>query len=165
MDVSLLLDQLFREHSHYVAGVATRLLGRDDEVGDVVQDVFIQAMKDLPQLRNPDAARAWLAQIAVRTARRRLRKRRFREIFLPRPEEAYAHIASPGVGPERATELRNVYRALDALGVDDRLAWVLRHIEGHPLEDAAQLCGCSLATVKRRVARADAQLRRRLDVT
>lgn len=158
----LSLEALYRQHARYVAGVAARLLGRDDEVDDVVQDVFVQAMKDLHQLRDSGAVRSWLARIAVRTARRRLRKRRvYRLMFLD--EYDYARVAAPGVSPERATELSALYRALDELAIDDRLAWSLRCVEGHSLKEVSDLCGCSLATTKRRIGRATEQLRKKLD--
>jgi len=40
------------------------------------------------------------------------------------------------------------------MAVADRVAFVLHHIEGETLEAVAQICRCSLATTKRRVARA-----------
>jgi RNA polymerase sigma-70 factor (ECF subfamily) len=36
---------------------------------------------------------------------------------------------------------------------------MLRHVEGYRLEEVADACGCSLATVKRRIANADARVR------
>jgi RNA polymerase sigma-70 factor (ECF subfamily) len=53
-----------------------------------------------------------------------------------------------------------VYRALDRLGTAERLAWTLRHVEGERLDAVAQLCGCSLATAKRRIAAANAHVRK-----
>ena len=47
-----------------------------------------------------------------------------------------------------------VYQVLDGLAVDDRVAFVLHCIEGETLEAVARICRCSLATTKRRVARA-----------
>jgi len=154
------LDRLFREHSAYVAGVVTRFLGRDSEVQDVVQDVFVEAMRDISQLRNPSAARAWLARIAVRTAGRRLRKRRLRRFLSIDEPETYERIAAPGIGPERAAQLAALYRALDELPVRLRVPWTLRHIEKHSLEEVAQLCGCSLATAKRRIRKGHQLLQR-----
>ena len=47
------------------------------------------------------------------------------------------------------------FRALDQLDSLSRAAFVLRHVEGYELEETARLCGCSLATIKRRLARAE----------
>lgn len=57
--------QLFRKYAPYVAAVALRLLGRDDKLADLVHDVFVVALKDLKQVRNPQAIKGWLATLAV----------------------------------------------------------------------------------------------------
>jgi RNA polymerase sigma-70 factor (ECF subfamily) len=41
---------------------------------------------------------------------------------------------------------------------DDRIAWTLRHVERHGLDAVASLTGCSLATAKRRIQRAQSYL-------
>ena len=70
------LDDLFKEHAAYVARVAFRLLGRQDEVDDIVQDVFITLFRHLDSIRQAESLRAWLATTTVRMVRRRLRVRR-----------------------------------------------------------------------------------------
>jgi DNA-directed RNA polymerase specialized sigma24 family protein len=56
--------------------------------------------------------------------------------------------------------LRHVYAALERLSADLRVAFVLRFVEGHELAEAADLAGCSLATFKRRVGRAQERFER-----
>ncbi len=56
--------------------------------------------------------------------------------------------------------MRQVQLILDQLPVRERIAWVLRRLEREPLETVAELCNCSLATAKRRVAAAQDKLRR-----
>ena len=50
--------------------------------------------------------------------------------------------------------------ALAALPLELRTAWLLRHVMGCAVEETAEACGCSLATVKRRISAADEQIRR-----
>jgi RNA polymerase sigma-70 factor (ECF subfamily) len=104
-----------------------------------------------------------LARITVRTARRRLRRRRLRRFFSLEDDQTYTQIADPNVSPEQAAELTRLYAALDGLPVEHRLAWSLRHIEGHALAEVAAMCDCSLATAKRRISLAATDLRKRLD--
>jgi RNA polymerase sigma-70 factor (ECF subfamily) len=52
---------------------------------------------------------------------------------------------------------------MERLPVNDRIAWVLRHLEGEPLDRVAEICGCSLATAKRRIAAAHQRIREGLD--
>jgi RNA polymerase sigma-70 factor (ECF subfamily) len=149
------LDRVFRTHAGYVAKVALRLLGRHDEVDDVVQEVFVAAMRGLRNLREPAAIRGWLATVAVRVARRRLRRRRFWSLF---SEEASYDELVAAAPQDKALLIKRAYRILDGLPVDAKIAWTLRHVEGEPLEAVARLCGCSLATAKRRIAAAQAAL-------
>ena len=63
-------------------------------------------------------------------------------------------IASDTASPRARAELAQVYALLRTLSADDRIAWTLRYVEGHDLKQAAELADCSLATVKRRIRRA-----------
>ena len=67
-DPALDLDAAFRRYSRYVAAVALRLLGRDDEVDDVVQEVFLAAFRGLRDYRGEARLSTWLHRIAVTRA-------------------------------------------------------------------------------------------------
>ena len=69
------LDEIYRRYCRYVGAVILRLYGRPSELDDLIQDVFVEAAGALARLREPEAIRGWLATIAVRTVRRRLRMR------------------------------------------------------------------------------------------
>src|SRR5262249_23976092 len=90
----LSLELVFRRYSRYGAAVALRLLGRDDEIDDVVQEVFLQAVRGLERLREPEAVKGWLATVTVRVAGRKLRLRRVRGFFGLDDRPAYAQIAT-----------------------------------------------------------------------
>ncbi|HYQ16959.1 MAG TPA: sigma factor-like helix-turn-helix DNA-binding protein, partial [Polyangiaceae bacterium] len=63
-------------------------------------------------------------------------------------------IATPDADPESRALLAQVYALLQTLAADDRIAWTLRYVERHRLETVAVMMDCSLATAKRRIARA-----------
>ena len=148
------LEALFRQHSGYVAAVALRLLGRDGDVDDVVQDVFLSAWKGAGNLRDPGAIKGWLATVTVRIAQRKLRMRKVKTFFRLDGDPEYENIPAPGASPEERALLSRIYEILDGIPVDHRLAWTLRYVEREQLDDVARLCGCSLATAKRRIAAA-----------
>src|SRR3954468_16722465 len=79
--VELDFEVVFRRYAPYVAAIAHRLLGRDDDVDDTIQEVFVAAVRGVHAVRDPAALRGWPAAVTVRVARQRLRKRRAR-IFL-----------------------------------------------------------------------------------
>jgi RNA polymerase sigma-70 factor, ECF subfamily len=144
--------QVFRDFAPYVHGVAARLLGRDGDVEDLVHDTFLEALRTLPGLQDPTRVRPFLASITVRLALRRLRRQRLWQAFgLAEPWHPTL-LSTPGASAEDRLLLAQVYRVLDRLPADQRVAWSLRYLEGEKLEDVAQLCDCSLATAKRRIA-------------
>ena len=149
-------ERAYALHAGYVAGLAGRILGRNDEIPDVVQDVFLIAHRRLKDVRQAGALRAWLGRITVREASRRLRWRRLRQLWQP-AEDVDLVGADPAAADLRPL-VALLYAALDRLPANARAAWILRHLLDEPLEQVAVLCGCSLATAKRRIAAADALL-------
>ena len=148
---SVNFDELFRRHSVYVAGIAYRILGREDEVDDVVQDVFSKALAGIGKLRDIQSVKSWLSVISVRCASRRLRRRKARRFIGLEDDYDYGDVVFEGATQEHAVLLGNVYAILDGLPVRERIAWSLRYIEEESLEEVARLCSCSLATAKRRI--------------
>lgn len=141
----------------YVRKVLMRMLGPDRDLDDLAQDVFVLALESLHKLENPHALRGWLAQIAVFRARRCLRGRKqWRILRFFAPEEMPPGRAStPDF--EASEALRAAYRLLASLHVDERIAFALRFVEGMELAEVAAACRVSLATAKRRLARAEAR--------
>jgi RNA polymerase sigma-70 factor (ECF subfamily) len=150
-------DAVFRRYSPYVARVGMRLLGSESELDDLVQEVFIEAHRGLPGVREPAAVRGWLARICVRRAVRRLRRLRLRAFL---SLEALPDTALPqeaGATPEQSAEVAAVYRILGRMSALERAAWVLRHVEGESLEDIAIICESSKSTIQRRLRSAQAR--------
>jgi len=156
------LDSVYRRYGRYVAAVVLRLDGRDAEIDDVVQDVFVEAARGIARVRQPEAIKGWLATITVRVVRRRLRMRRLRRFLGVDHGSSGVNAIAPSVSPLDRLLLRAVYQVLDDLPVDDRLAFSLHIIEGEKMDAVARLCGCSFATAKRRVARAQREIEKRL---
>jgi RNA polymerase sigma-70 factor (ECF subfamily) len=156
---------LYRRHVHAVTERVTRLLARSGEAEDVVQDAFVDAFAALPMLEDRSRFEPWLMRIAVHQVHRRFRRRRLlARLGLDRgcDDARLENIADPRLDPEQRLQLRRLDVELGRLPVALRLAWMLRYVEGCELTDAAAQCGCSVATLKRRIQRADARLRVRL---
>jgi RNA polymerase sigma-70 factor (ECF subfamily) len=106
--------------------------------------------------------RGWLATIAVRVTRRRLRRRRLYAFVGLDTATDYEDVAGVDASPFDRASVAQIYRALDELGADDRVAFVLHHVEGETLDAVARMCGCSVTTAKRRILRARTSVERRL---
>jgi RNA polymerase sigma-70 factor, ECF subfamily len=147
---------LFDRYAPHVRRVLVRVMGPDTEILDLVHDVFVTALSSVHRLVDPKALRAWLTQIAVFTARAKIRRRvrgRFLR-FLP-----FSELPEPELPPtdfEASQSMQAVYRVLGALETDQRIAFALRFIAGMELTEVAASSGVSLATIKRRLARAQA---------
>jgi len=155
------MEALFRRHAPLVNGLAYRLLGRDAEVDDVVQESFVQALDHLGELKEPQAFASWIASIVVRTTSKLLRRRKLlsrlglRGRSEPLDVEA---LVGRGVPPDAAAELRAIYATIDEMPVGVRVPLLLRRVEALSLDEVAERTGMSLATVKRRIAEGEARL-------
>jgi len=147
-------EALFRRHAAMVNGLAYRLVGRDADLDDLVQDCFAEAWRSLGRLAEPAAFSTWLGSIVVRTAHKLIRRRR----LLARLGLGAGcridldELVSPTAPADVRAELRSVYTVVESLPAATRVAFVLRRIEGLSLEEIVALTGASLATVKRRIA-------------
>lgn len=153
----LAFELLYRRHAGFAMNLAVRIQGSATDVEDVVHDAFMKAHSRLGDLREAAAFRSWLGAIVVRLVRSRLRRRRLMATLgLANTGDAVDldAIASSDAGPEARAQLAQVYALLQTMPTEDRIAWTLRNVEHHRLESVAQLAECSLATAKRRIARA-----------
>lgn len=149
-------EQLYRRHVSFAVNLAVRIQGTSGDVEDLVHDAFLRAHARMRELREPAAFRSWLGSIVVRGVKSRLRRRRLLAtlgLASREPVELDA-VASGDASPELRAELAQIYALLRTIPADDRIAWTLRFVDRHPLEQVAQLSDCSLATAKRRIARA-----------
>lgn len=162
VQVDLPLSELYVRFAPYVAAIASRILGRASEVEDVVQDVFASAVVGLRRRDALISVRSWLATVTVRSAMKQLRRRAlWSYLDLAEPAQ-YGELVDPGADPEERQLVIEVYRALDGIPARQRVPWILRHVQGESLERTAELCGCSLATTKRRISAAQQAIQARL---
>lgn len=156
-------EVLFRRHGRMATGLAHRLLsGSGIDTDDLVQDAFVTAYCKLDTLREPEAFASWLGSIVVRTASKRLRRHRLRVRFgLARAEPVDMDlIVSSAASPEIAVSLQQTYEVLHRLRPDERIAFLLRRVEGLTVAEIAERMDLSLSTVKRRLDAAEGRFER-----
>ena len=138
-----------------VNALVYRLLGRDDELDDVVQDAFVAAFSQLHRLADPQAFSGWLMGIVTGIVSKTLRRRSLLSRLGLRakepPIDADALIA-PTAPPDVVVELRALYARIESFPVKVRIPLLLRRVEGMALDEIATMTDTSLATVKRRIA-------------
>ncbi len=153
------VEELFRAHVDGVFNVAFRVLWNRADAEDVVQATFVKAFARIDQLRDQGKARAWLLQVGYRESIGVLRRRRdvpldptdlpVKACEEPTPADVVAASAV-------AAELSG---ALQRLSPDERLAVVLRDVEGLSMREVAEVLGVGVSAAKMRVHRGRQRLR------
>jgi RNA polymerase sigma-70 factor (ECF subfamily) len=159
-------EALCKRHAPAVLGLAHRLLGRDDETDDLAQESFAQALSSLDRLDDPAAFGGWIRTIVVRTAHKLIRRRVLMRRFGLGPQRGdpldEADFVSPDAPPDVRAELRAVYALIEKLPARERIALVLRRVEGMSHEEIAEQLGVSLSTAKRLAVSSDEAITRAL---
>lgn len=160
---------LVEEHSPMVFRLAHRMTGNVSDAEDVVQETFLKAHRSLAGFHERARFGTWVYRIAVNAAidviRRRGRVTAARRTFDDDPPVVET-IPSTAPLPDRiamsAQIQRDVTAALTRLSPRERAAFVLRHMEGMPTEQIAQILKIGPNAVKQTVFRAVQKLRRDL---
>jgi RNA polymerase sigma-70 factor (ECF subfamily) len=136
-----------------------------DFIDDLAQEVFIKAYQALPHFRFEASFYTWLYRIAVNKSRDELRKKKARRFFsfqtLDDGIEKELNVRL-SVSPENRDTQELVAMGLQTLPEKFRTAVVLKDIEGLSYEEIAKVMQCQLGTVKSRISRARAMLRKAL---
>ena len=161
-------EELVLSHQRLVYGLALRVVADPADAEEVAQDTFVRAYHALAGYDAGRVAamrlRPWLARIALNLARNRLRRRpppaRPLEDGDGQPLAVAAPTAAePAEVAERGQE-RDLWAGLLAgLPRPYRVAVVLRHVEGLPYSEVAEVLGRPVGTVKTHVHRGVRQLR------
>jgi RNA polymerase sigma-70 factor (ECF subfamily) len=162
-------EQLVRRHQPRVFATARRYARREDEVEDIVQEVFLKSFERLPGFRFEAPFEHWLMRIAVRTCYDFLRShQRTRESsFTDLSSEEEDWLERVRVDPDGADEHADAARALvgrlmDTLPPDFRLVIQLLEIEERSIKEIHDLTGWSIPLIKVRAFRARAAMRKAL---
>ena len=128
------------------------MLGANDDIPDLIQDVFARFFAGIRNLRSPESLRFFIIGIAFRRGREEIRRRHTQRSFRPMVETHFRH-RDDGTGPERGAATAAVGRLLAELGRDGQI-YVLRVLHGCDLPEISQLMNLSISTVRRRFNRA-----------
>ena len=154
-------EQIIERYEGRVMGLAARLLGTRDDAQDATQEVFLRAFKYLHRLDLRKPLEPWLMRIAVNVCRDTVRARqRRRDTFsdVEQPE-AIDHTADTYTGFAKKQERLVLRKALDGLPEKERLAIVLRDIEGFTTAEVASILHSSETTVRSQISRGRLKLR------
>jgi RNA polymerase sigma-70 factor (ECF subfamily) len=158
------LSAAYRAHHQAVRAFACRLLGDEAAAEDMVQEAFVALPQAVRQLRSETSLRSFVIAVAINHARHFVRAAARRRKSLRRlatEPAAQAATADERLAREQLGDA--LFRALDELSLDQRVAFVLCVVEERTSQDAAELVGAPAATVRARVQAAKKLLRGRLE--
>lgn len=130
-----------------------RHLADAEEADDLAQETWVRAWRALPAYRGDASGRTWLLSIARKTCADAVRRQRRRRLLALR--------TAPLPGDERLSDPAEgvaLFRLLERLDADQRVAFVLTQLHGLPYAEAAEVCACPVGTIRSRVARARSRL-------
>jgi len=147
-------QSVYDEHFHDVLRWARAMGGRDEDLDDLAQEVFIIVRRKLLRFDGANLA-GWLYRITQRTVRDYRRAAWFRNLLARKkiadPERALLKLVEPGRGPAEEQELREARRSLtlilDQMSSKQRTAFVLFELEGYTGEEIAALEGAPVSTI------------------
>ena len=158
-------------HSRAVYRIAHRMTGNPSDAEDVVQETFLKAYRQLGRFESRANFGTWLHRIAVNCSIDLIRSR-------PRRESGHAAADLADLGatedsamqqkpPERlmlSTEVQDrISSAMSLLSARERAAFVLRHFEGHSIDDISRSLGMKTNATKHSIFRAVRKMRAALE--
>ena len=161
--------ELIQIHQDRLYNSIVRVVGHPDQARDVVQDTFIQAIESFSHFDGKSQFSTWLYRIAFNRAM---------TIYRRQKDEVSLDVAREKVGDETMATSQDqpedrvlnselvdeVHQALQQLTAEHRAVMVLREIEGCEYEQIAEILDVSIGTVRSRLHRARAEMRRLLRV-
>lgn len=152
------LRELYAAYGQRLYAYALRLTGEAAQADDVVQDALVAAWKSAGRFRGEGRLIAWLLGIVHHTALKSLRHR-----TQPLTDEIEETLEASHPSPEQQVECAEladgVRLGLNALSPEHRATLELIFYQGMSLEEAAQVCGVPLGTIKSRLSYARQHLR------
>ena len=166
--------ELLESHRDRVFNITFRMLGNRHEAEDVAQEVFITVFKTIDNFREESKFSTWLYRVTVNHCKNRIK-------YLARRHDKSrdelddttdtdgvngAVAAPPPRAPDSALQGQQMelllQQAIESLDEDQRIVVVLRDVEDLSIEEICEITSLPDGTVKSRLHRARAELRKKL---
>jgi RNA polymerase sigma-70 factor (ECF subfamily) len=160
-------EQIVLQYERRVMTLSSRLLRGMDEAQDATQEVFLRAFKYLHRLDVRRPVEPWLMRITVNVCRDFQRKSQRRHYTFsevpPTEKEASDGRPDPYSGFAWEQERQRLWKALNELPEKERMAVILRDVEGFSTTEVAEILGSSEGTVRSQICRGRMRLKEAMD--
>ncbi len=165
-------EVLVRRHERRMFNIAYRIIGNYDEAGEIVQDTFVSAYKNIKGFKGEARFATWLYAICLNQARNRLKSLKSRRYWEGRSlddpimtPDGELSADPPSNEPSALDRLearevqQRVQGCINALDAEFREVLVLRDIQGFSYEEISAMLKKPVGTVKSRLFRAREAMR------
>ena len=136
-----------------------RILGPEPDLPDILNEVFFQVLKSVKNLKDETALKAWITRVAGLTARKVIDKRKRSRWLSFSSNEYLANVEHMECPQETKELILEVEAVLDKMPTKERIIFCLKFIDGMTLDELANACNVSRATIKRRVSKCKIRFR------
>lgn len=144
-------------------------LQNDEEAEEAAQDVFIEVYKSIGKFRRDAKLSTWIYRIATTKSLERIRKQKSQKRFaflksLAGSEEIQpvSNFIHPGIQLEQKENARTLFRAIQKLPENQKVAFTLHKVEGLPYQEICDIMGMSMSSVESLMFRARKNLQKSL---
>ena len=161
--------KLVDEWKDMVYNTALGIVQQEDDADDITQDVFIQVYQSVSSFKGESKFSTWLYRIVVTKSldhlKKKKRKKRFgfvQSLFGTASEEEIhpEEFNHPGVLMENKEKGAELFKALQQLPDNQRIAFTLHRLESQKHQDIAGIMNISVTAVESLIARAKGNLRK-----
>src|SRR3989339_501708 len=165
-------DELIKKYAKEIYNLCYRFCGNYTEAEDLSQNVLIRAFQSIVNFKQESNLSTWLHRITVNLWIDTLRKqKKANYLYIDDPVqseegELNKQISDFKILPEKDMENKElekiIKKSLDTLTPEQKVAIVLKYIEGKSLEEIAEICKCPIGTVSARLTRGIKEMRKLL---
>jgi RNA polymerase sigma-70 factor, ECF subfamily len=158
------VGEAYDQHHQAIRAFATRLVGDAELAEDLVQEAFVALPRAMGRFRGDSSLRSFVTGVVVNHARHFVRGASRRRATLQRlAREPVPAAPRPDRAAEDQSFLAALQRAMDALPLDQRVAFVVCEVEGRSAAEAALIAGAPEATMRTRLFHAKKKLQSALE--
>lgn len=155
-------EKLIAKHQQKVYNIAYRMMGNEEDAKDAAQEALIKVYKNIGNFRGDSGFSTWIYRIAVNACKDELRKKKHNVVSMDKEMEtdegSFKHeFADQSLKPDELLEQSElneiVQSSIQDLPEQNRVAIILRDIQGFSYEDISKVLDCPVGTVKSRINR------------
>jgi RNA polymerase sigma-70 factor (ECF subfamily) len=160
-------ETIVQRHERRVMTVCLRLLRTVDDAQDATQEVFLRAFKYLHRLDVRKPIEPWLMRMAINVcrdiAKKRMRRHSTFSEISPVEADPKDDAPDPYSGFAWEQQRQMLWRALDTLPEKEKMAVILRDVEGFTTAEVAEILGSSEGTVRSQICRGRIHIKEAMD--